>query len=216
MAAVLFDMDGVIVTSEDYWVVYEEEELFPDAVPDHDVDLTETSGMNFREIYDYLDDEYGTAISREEWIERFHEAAEEIYTEHVDLLPGFRDLLADLRERDVAVALVSSSPHAWIDLVLERFALEDAFDAVVSADDVAADGKPAPDVYEYAADEVGEPAVACVAVEDSENGVEAAARAGTTVVGYRIDAHDDVDLSRADVVVDDPDELREAVLELAS
>jgi len=45
------------------------------------VDLVETSGMNFREIYDYLEAEYGTAISREEFVRRFNEAAEEIYTE---------------------------------------------------------------------------------------------------------------------------------------
>ena len=215
MTAVLFDMDGVIVDSEDYWVEYEETDLFPDAVPDREVDLAETSGMNFREIYDYLDAEYGTAITREEWIERFHEAAVALYTERVQLLDGFRDLLETLREADVSVAVVSSSPHDWIDLVLERFDLEGEFDAVVSADDVDADSKPAPDVFLYAADAVGADPEDCVAVEDSENGVEAAARAGTTVVAYEIDAHGELDLSRADEVVEDPEELRETVLGLA-
>ena len=215
MTAVLFDMDGVIVNSEDYWVEFEEHELFPDAVTDAEVDLAETSGMNFREIYDYLDDEYGTAITREEWIERFETAAREIYTERVELLDGFRELLAELDEREVTVALVSSSPHDWIDLVLERFDLEGEFDAVVSADDVDADSKPAPDVFLYAADAVGADPEDCVAVEDSENGVEAAARAGTTVVAYEIDAHGELDLSRADEVVEDPEELRETVLGLA-
>ena len=215
MTAVLFDMDGVIVNSEDYWVEFEEHELFPDAVTDAEVDLAETSGMNFREIYDYLDDEYGTAITREEWIERFETAAREIYTERVELLDGFRELLAELDEREVTVALVSSSPHDWIDLVLERFDVEGEFDAVVSADDVEADSKPAPDVFLHAADVVGEEPADCVAVEDSENGVEAAARAGTTVIAYRIDAHGDIDLSRANDVVDDPDALRETVLAAA-
>ncbi|WP_247730562.1 HAD family hydrolase [Halovivax limisalsi] len=215
MTAVLFDMDGVLVDSEDYWVTFESETLFPDAVPDGDVDLNETSGMNFREIYDYLDAEYGTAITRAEWVERFDEMAREVYTDRVSLLPGFDALLAELRERGTTVAVVSSSPRAWIDLVLERFDLVEAFDAVVSAEEIRGESKPAPDVYEYAAQTVGEAPAACVAVEDSENGVTAADRAGMTVVAYRIAAHGDADYSRADVVADDPTALRETVLDLA-
>jgi len=216
MSAVLFDMDGVLVDSEDYWVEFEREELFPDAVPDDDVDLAETSGMNFREIYDYLEAEYGTAISREEWVDRFEAAAEEIYTDRVDLLDGLSDLLTELENEGVPTAIVSSSPHDWIGLVLERFDLEGAFDRVISADDIDAASKPAPDVFEYAADEVGVPAGECVVVEDSENGIEAAARADTHVVAYRIDAHNDIDRSPADEVVDSPEALRGSVLELAT
>ncbi|ELY44635.1 HAD family hydrolase [Natronorubrum tibetense] len=213
MSAVLFDMDGVLVDSEDYWVEFEREDLFPDAVPDDDVDLAETSGMNFRDIYEYLEDEYGTAITREEWIERFNEAAEEIYTERVDLLDGTHELLEQLNEENIPTAVVSSSPHDWIGMVLKRFDLEGEFDRVISADDIDAASKPEPDVFEHAADEVGVPAEDCVVVEDSENGIEAAARAGTVVVAYRIDAHGDIDYSPADEVVDSAAGVREAVLE---
>jgi len=213
MTAVLFDMDGVVVNSEDFWVDFQREEILPAAVPDEDVAVAETSGMNFREIYDYLEAEYGTAISREEFIQRFNAAAEEIYTERASLLDGLPELLADLHARGVPTALVSSSPHDWIGMVLERFALEDSFDRVVSADDIDAASKPEPDVFEYAAGELGVPAAACVAVEDSANGIEAAARAAMTVVAYRIEAHGDIDRSSADVIVDSPAELRERVLE---
>ncbi|WP_254531965.1 HAD family hydrolase [Natrinema gelatinilyticum] len=215
MAAVLFDMDGVLVNSEDYWVDVERAEIFPATVPDADVDLAETSGMNFREIYDYLDAEYGAAISREEFVQRFDEAAEEIYTERAELLDGLHDLLAELDDRGVPTALVSSSPHDWIDMVTERFDLEGSFDRVVSADDIDGASKPAPDVFAYAADEIGVPADECIVVEDSANGIEAAARAGTVVVAYRIDAHGDIDRSPADEIVDSPAALRDCVLELA-
>ncbi|ELY71896.1 HAD-superfamily hydrolase, subfamily IA, variant 3 [Natronobacterium gregoryi SP2] len=209
-------MDGVLVDSEDYWVQFERAEILPAAVPDDDVDLAELSGMNYRDIYDYLEEEYGTAISREEFVERFREAAEEIYTEQVSLLDGTHDLLERLDDRDVSTAVVSSSPHDWIDMVIARFGLEGAFDHVISADDVEAASKPAPDVFEHAAEEIGVPAEECVVVEDSENGIEAAARAGTYVVAYRIDAHGDIDRSSADVVVDSPAALRERVLERVS
>ena len=212
MTAVLFDMDGVLVDSEDYWVDFQREQVHPETVPDADVDLAETSGMNFREIYDSLEAEYSTAISREEWIERFEAAAEEIYRDRVEALEGLHDLLAELDDRGVTTALVSSSPRDWIGMVVERFDLEGAFDEVISADDIDAASKPAPDVYEHAAREVELPPEECVAVEDSENGVEAASRAGTTVIAYRIGAHGDIDLSPADVVVETPGELREAVL----
>ncbi|WP_455449153.1 HAD family hydrolase [Natrinema thermotolerans] len=213
MNAVLFDMDGVLVDSEDYWVEFEREEIFPATVPDAEVDLAETSGMNFRDIYDYLEAEYGTAISRTEFVARFEAAAEEIYTERVALLDGLYDLLAELDDRGVDTALVSSSPHDWIDMVLERFDLEGAFDRVISADDIDAASKPEPDVFEYAAAELGVSAAECVVVEDSENGIEAGDRAGATVVAYRIAAHGDIDRSRADAVVDSPAALRDRLLE---
>jgi len=216
MTAVLFDMDGVVVNSEDFWVDFQREEILPATVPDTDVAVAETSGMNFREIYDYLEAEYGTAISREEFIQRFNAAAEEIYTERAALLDGFHDLLAELDARGVPTALVSSSPHDWIGMVLEQFALEDSFDRVISADDIDAASKPEPDVFEYAAGELGVPAADCVAVEDSANGIEAAARADMTVVAYRIDAHGDIDRSGADVIVDSPAALRKRVLEVTA
>ncbi|MFC4439656.1 MULTISPECIES: HAD family hydrolase [Natrialbaceae] len=213
MSAVLFDMDGVLVNSEDYWVEFQREEILPAAVPDEDVDVAEVTGMNYREIYDYLDEEYGTAISREEHVDKFADAAETLYTERVELLDGTHDLLAELDDRDVSTAVVSSSPHDWIGMVLERFDLEDGFDRVISAEEIDASSKPEPDVFEYAADELDVPTEGCVVVEDSENGIKAADRAETLVVAYRIDAHDGIDYSPADEVVDSPDGVRETVLE---
>ncbi|WP_459806724.1 HAD family hydrolase [Halopiger thermotolerans] len=214
MQAVLFDMDGVLVNSEDYWTEFQADDILPAAVPEADVDVAEVTGMNYRETYDYLEAEYGTAVSREEFETRFEETAREIYREHAEALDGLHELLDELGERGVERALVSSSPHEWIDIVLERFDLEDSFDHVISAEDIDAAGKPEPDVFEYAASEVGVPAEECIVAEDSENGVEAGARAGAAVVAYRIDAHGDLDLSPADEVVDSPAELRETVLEL--
>lgn len=212
MDVVLFDMDGVIVDSEDYWVEREREELLP-AVVEEDVPVSEITGMNYREIYDYLDSNYTTRVERSEYIERFEELAREIYTEHAELMPGFHELLDDLHERGVRTAIVSSSPPDWIETVTARFGLE-GFDQIVSAEDIDGPGKPEPAVYEHAAAEMGVSPADCVVVEDSEHGVEAAARAGTYTVAYRIDAHGEIDLSPADTVVDSPDELRRTVLEL--
>ncbi|WP_192498344.1 HAD family hydrolase [Halorussus halophilus] len=209
--AVLFDMDGVIVDSERHWVPTEEEEIFPDVVADG-TPTDETTGMNFREIYDYLDANYETTVEKDAFVERYEEAARDIYGEKVELMTGFEDLVADLRAEGVQIALVSSSPPDWIERMLDRFDLHDAFDEVISAEHIAGDGKPAPDIYEHAAVEVGVEPEECVAVEDSENGIAAAKAAGMACIGYRNKSEEVLDLSEADAVVDSPDALRDELL----
>jgi HAD superfamily hydrolase (TIGR01509 family) len=212
MQAVCFDMDGVLVDSEDYWVPCEKDELLP-RVGLADLDIDEITGMNYREIYDYLVETYGVEMDRDEFLGWYGETAERIYSEDVTLLPGAHDLVADLRDRGARVAIVSSSPHDWIDVVRERFDLP--VDAVVSANAVEGPGKPHPTVYERAAGELGVDPARTVAVEDSVHGVESAVRAGMYVVGFRHgggDGSDATDRGRADYVADSPAALREHLL----
>jgi HAD superfamily hydrolase (TIGR01509 family) len=210
MKTVLFDMDGVVVNSEDFWVELEEETIFPEVGVDN-VSADEITGMNYREIYDYLDSEYGTTATKEEFVAIYDEAAKKIYGERVSLMDGFHDLLDELRDRETEIALVSSSPHDWIEIVLDRFDLD--FAEIVSAEDIDVPGKPEPAIYEYAVTRLDRRADECAAVEDSENGVESAVRAGTYCVGYPNGAKE-LDLSAADVVVSSPAELREELLSL--
>ena len=205
-------MDGVIVDSERYWVELEENEIYP-AVLEEPIDTEETTGMNFREIYDYLDDNYETTASKEEFVERYEEAAREIYGEKVELMDGLRELAADLREDGRRVALVSSSPHDWIDRALDRFDLRESFDEIISAEEIDGASKPEPGVYEHAAEKVGVEPEDCIAVEDSENGIQSAKAAGMAVVGFRNQSDAELDLSEADAVAESAAELREILLD---
>lgn len=209
MTAVLFDMDGVVIDSELYWGPKERDVIFPEVVPDQDVTVAEVTGRPYEEIYTYLGENYDVAVSRERFIELFDTVAREIYTEEAALMDGFAELCAALRERGASVALVTSSPHEWLDIVVDRFDL--SFDAIVSADDVAA-GKPAPDIYEHAAERVGEAPADCVAVEDSTHGATAASAAGVGRIGY-VGVHDSLDHDAVDAVAGDPAELRALLLE---
>jgi HAD superfamily hydrolase (TIGR01509 family) len=204
--AVLFDMDGVIVDSEVYWNAAEDERILPAALTGEHPDREETTGMNYREIYAYLDANYDVTLSREEFIELYNEIATEIYTERVSLMDGFRELCATLRESGYPIAVVSSAPTEWISLVADRFDLD--FDRVLSAEDAPGPGKPEPDVYEHAASLFECAPEACLVVEDSANGTQAAASAGATVIGYRGAANADLGLPAATVVVSGPAELR--------
>ena len=218
MDAVLFDMDGVLVDSEEYWVELEEETVLPEAVGEGVVDDEEITGMDYTEIYDYLDEHYGEHLDmgREEFEAYYEDAAEELYHEHAELLEGFEALADDLRDRGVRTAVVSSSPLDWIGIVVDRFGIDEHFDAVVSGNEIDGPSKPEPEVYEIGAAEVGVDPSECIAVEDSENGVEAANRAGMTSVGYRTEINQGMDLSTADHVAEGPQELRGLLLELTS
>jgi len=206
--AVLFDMDGVIVDSEVYWEAFEDERILPRVLGESGKrpEPGETTGMNFREIYAHLEANYDVQVEEKEFIDLYDRTAREIYTEHASLMPGFRELCADLSEAGVIAAVVSSSPQEWIALVTERFDL--AFDTVVSVEDVEGSGKPEPDVYEYAADLIGIEPSECAVVEDSQHGTRAAARAGARVIGYRGEANTDLSLPAAGTVVSGSNELR--------
>lgn len=206
MDALLFDMDGVVVDSEDHWHPAERDELLPGVLAGDVPDLDEITGMPYREIYVYLDAHYETTVSAAEFVDLYDETAAGIYQERVELLDDFSDIRATAREAGVPVGLVSSSPPAWMGYVLDRFDLE--FDLVLSDDDVAGPGKPEPDIYEAAADRLGVDAFGCIAVEDSRNGSLAGERAGMAVVGYRVDHNAETDLSACDVVCAGADELR--------
>lgn len=167
--------------------------------------------MNFREIYDYLDAEYGTTVTKDEFVAAYHENSESVYGEHVVLMDGAGELFSDLRAAGKKLAIVSSAPQDWISTVRERFDL-DPLDLVLSADDIDKPGKPEPHIYEHAAAEFGVAPEECVVIEDSINGIEAAVRSGAYTIAYRGGQNADLDLSRADRIVDGAAELRAALL----
>jgi len=192
ICALLFDMDGVIVDSEDCWHAAEREELLPAVLAGERPDLDEITGMPYREIYDYLDANYEPTVTKAEFVALYDGTAERIYRERVALLETFHEIRTTAGDLGVPVGLVSSSPPEWVGYVLDRFELE--FDLVLSDDDVAGPGKPQPDIYEAAASRLDVAPEDCVAVEDSQNGSLAAKRAGMTVVGYRVQHNAETDI----------------------
>lgn len=161
MDAVCFDMDGVLVGSEDCWVALEREEVLPRVCPNDDVPI-------------------------DEFVSIYAGDAEEIYSDRVELTPGTRGLLTELRDREVPLAMVTSSPPEWYGIVLERFDRKDSFDTVVCSADLDGAGKPEPDMYERAAAELVVYPARSVAVEDSKHGTTSARRARMDVVGFAV------------------------------
>ena len=125
----------------------------------------------------------------------------------VDARPGAVELVEGLRRLDgVQLGLASNSPRFLVDDALATAGLADAFQAIVTADDVE-HAKPAPDIYLLACERLGVPPSEALALEDSASGVAAAKAAGLTCIAVPLFAETDV--SAADRVVDSLEELLE-------
>lgn len=178
-AAIVFDLDGVLVDSERVW-----DEVRRQLVADRggtwtDAATTAMQGMSTPEWAAYLGS-LGAAGTPAELAGAVVAAMAARYREHVPLLPGAVPAVVALADR-WPLAVASSSPPELIRVVLAAAGVADRFRVVVSSEEVAR-GKPAPDVYLAAADRLGVDARSCVAVEDSANGLRSAAAAGMTVI----------------------------------
>jgi HAD superfamily hydrolase (TIGR01509 family) len=120
--------------------------------------------------------------------------------EYLAPLPGVVPLLRALRARGVRTAVASSSRRGWIARVLAQLDLQGQFDAAAGGDEVPR-AKPAPDVYRLAAQRLGVPPAACVALEDSPAGVQAARAAGMRCIAVPSPVTSGLDFSAADLVV---------------
>ena len=212
--AVLFDMDGVTVTSANAWRTLEREAILPAAADG--VDVESIRALSVADSYDRLkaDESVTMHVDREEFLGLYDEHAEEVYHERADLMDGYEQFVTDLRKAGLGVGLVSASCREWVEMVLDSFALHDSYDVVLSADDVDGPSKPEPTPYLQAAAELGVDPERCLVVEDSIHGIESARAAGAYCIALRGAGNRTTDLSRADAIAEDPAELRETVFEL--
>ena len=182
LAAVIFDMDGLLVDTERLQFGASDlvlRDLRGVTLP-REV-MTALVGLRSDECWAYLRERYGLAESIEEL-----EAAQTAYyapmlREQVESMPGARELVDALHERGYPLAIASSSPLWQIEAVVDRLNLRDVLAAVASGEEVP-HGKPAPDVYLLAAERLGVPPVRCLALEDSGPGTAAAKAAGMSVI----------------------------------
>jgi HAD superfamily hydrolase (TIGR01509 family) len=179
-AAIIFDLDGVLLDSEQRWneakeaLVREAGGTWLEKAPEV------MMGMSSPEWSAYLRDDLGVqrdldAIN-DDVVRRMHES----YEDGLPLLPGALETVRALAAR-WPLGLASSSNREIIDVFLERSGVGDLFGATVSSEQVSR-GKPAPDVYVETARRLGVDPRACVAIEDSANGLRAAHAAGMPVV----------------------------------
>jgi HAD superfamily hydrolase (TIGR01509 family) len=176
----MFDVDGVLLDSEQLWNEAKEA-LVREAGGRWRGDAPRAMmGMSSPEWSAYMHDELGMDRDVDEINRDVVARIERLYRTNLPLMPGAVEAVRALQGR-WPLGLASSSNRELIDLVLDQAGLADAFVATVSSEEVA-HGKPAPDVYLEVARRVGVNPDRCVAIEDSSNGIRAAAAAGMSVI----------------------------------
>ena len=197
--AVLWDLDGVLADTATFhfqaW-----RELFQSLGKGFaDADFRRTFGLRNDAI---LRDILGDLTPAE--VERLARRKEELYRDKIEgrvtAIPGAIDLLRCLQQRGRKMAIVSSAPGENVRAVLRSLGLEGVFEAVVAEED-ALKGKPDPQGFLLAAEELGVAAGECVVIEDAPGGVEAAKKAGMRCIGLATSRPREA-LAGADLVVD--------------
>jgi beta-phosphoglucomutase len=181
--AVLWDMDGTVIDSEEYhWTAWRETMSAQGHPISHQQFLASFGQRNDTILNAWLD-----ADATPERIAQIGDAKEQRYRDLVrsggiSPLPGVEFWIHHLHQQGWRQAIASAAPRLNIEVVLDALRLADRFDAVVSAEDVKK-GKPDPEVYLTAADRVSTPPSQCIVVEDARAGIEGARRAGMRSVG---------------------------------
>ncbi|MCF6335335.1 MAG: HAD-IA family hydrolase, partial [Spirochaetales bacterium] len=116
-------------------------------------------------------------------------------------IPGVEELLNRLTKAGFVIALASSSPSSIINFILSKCRIENYFKIIMSGDDVEK-GKPDPEIFLKTAEKNKTRPENCIVIEDSENGITAANRAGMKSIGYRNPGSGNQNLSGADLIIE--------------
>jgi len=182
--AVLWDLDGTLIDSEQYhWLAWRDSMAAEGVQLSHEQFLKTFGLRNDAIIPQWIPG----ATPRE--IVRIGDAKEQLYRRLVregslEPLPGVRHWTERLGADGWSQAIASSAPRQNVDAVLQVIGLGHCFQAIVSAEDVTR-GKPDPQVFLVAAERLGSPPAQSIVVEDAPAGVEAARRAGMPSIGVR-------------------------------
>ncbi len=182
--AILFDLDGVLTDTSEYhylaWKRLADEEGIPFTRQENDEHLR---GVGRRDSLMYI--LRGRTVP-EEQIQEMMDRKNRYYVQMIasmspkDLVDGGRDLLQEIRDAGIKVAIASSSKNCRT--VLERLDIMSYLDGVADGNSVV-NSKPAPDLFVYAAGLVQVPTPACLGVEDADAGIEAIKTAGMQALG---------------------------------
>lgn len=173
--AVIFDLDGVLADSEPWWNQIDATLLARYGITYRGEYHRDVLGINYRLAIEFYKRKFSLAVPTEEMMRQRGEIATEFFANRVDLFPAAKSVLEALRQitPPIQIGLATSSVSPSARPFLDRHKLTAFFDVIVTGEEVAR-GKPHPDIYQRAAEQLNVPADACLVIEDSLSGIAAA------------------------------------------
>jgi len=210
---ILFDMDGVLVDSEPLFhkavnIMVERCGAAPITEEENNRYLL---GTTVEETWVRVKELRDVPQTPAELLAGYNDVVKEVLRSDLTARPGVRALIAEAQRRGLPIAVASSSLREWVDLKLSVIGLTDAFPVKLGGDDIE-NGKPAPDIYIKAARLIGLEATECIAIEDSPIGLSAASASGAYTICTLTDSTRHLDLSAADVIIENLEEFDYSLL----
>ena len=199
-------MDGVLIDSEPLHLKAEKHTLSSFGVQPTNEELHLYMGTDAQTFCGELIKKYHLQITIRRLIDLHYKNLASLFEKEVQLKPGIIQLLQELKEYHIRLAVASSSYKSLVDLVLKKFHINPFFPVVVTGDEIER-GKPYPDIFLETIKRLHVEVQYCVVIEDSMNGVRAAKRAGIKCLGLKDPGYGDQNLNEADLVVEDLQEV---------
>ncbi len=205
--AIIFDMDGTTLDTDHMWK-HANGPILDSHAPhltqeEKDAIIANFEQQTIYEIWKLIEEQSSIAISNEEIIRENIKYLHNLYeTDGIAFIPYFHEFHAQVKDRNLKTAIATSSEQATIEVIENVVPLRDYFGQhIYNADHVNRVYKPQPDVYLYAAEQLGVKPCNCIAIEDSSGGIKAAKAAGMYCIGINT-GKNKAALAHADEIVD--------------
>ena len=182
-AAVLWDLDGTLIDTEPYWIACEHELVASYGGQWTDADAKSVIGFDLLQAAEVIRSRGNVPLRPQEIVDRLLDGVIAKLHQNIPWRPGARELLAALRLRGVPCGLVTMSWKSLTDVIVPQLP-PGSFQTVITGDMVM-NGKPHPEPYRRAAEELHVDPLSCVAIEDSPTGIASAEAAGCVVVAVQ-------------------------------
>jgi len=214
-ALVIFDCDGVLVDSERLAVAIDVKAIGALGWPISEAEVIDRHlGRSNADVLADIEAHLGRPVPAD-WDEAWNAEYRQVFDERLEPVPGIAEAIKTIAAEGFQTCVASSASHAKMRRNLGRTGLWEFFDGRIFSVSEVERGKPAPDLFLYAAQRVGVAAARCVVVEDSQYGVAGAKAAGMKAIGFAGGITPAAQLARADVVLTDMADLPDAVNRLS-
>ncbi len=210
----IFDMDGTLLDSMHVWI-----DIANKYLKSKNITLTpniekELGGLMLKDLGEYFIKHFGFELTVDEVIDEVNKLVEDEYFYKVQVKPGIKDLLEELKDRGIPMCVATASDRYLVEAALRRVGILNYFDAIFTCSEVEAN-KTSPDIYERALEHLGTNKNETYVFEDTYTPVHTAKEANFPVVGVadKWSAHKrDLIRGEADFFIDHPRELNIDVL----